>query len=444
MKLKKFVRAALAAAFIVAGLAATTAQPASAATRTEGGYWMVTQDGHIYGFGGATKLGEAVATTVPRVDVEATPSGEGYWILGNNGSINEFGDADWLGSGTSTKLLPSETFVSLSATPDGAGYWLFTSRGRVLNFGNAGAYGDLMSLALNGAILGSVATPSGHGYWMVASDGGIFSFGDAKFYGSMGDRKINKPVMSMAPDPDGVGYWLVASDGGIFAFDAKFFGSTGNLKLNKPISGIVASPTGAGYLMVASDGGIFSFGDVPFYGSLGNNPPASPVVAVAAIGKPDPLSADGTYIVGTDIAPGTYRTKAATDSCYWARLSGLSGELDDIIANDIGNGWRIVTIAPTDVAFETDGCGTWTSKLEPVVEGNSFDDGIYVVGLDLQPGTYSSSGNDGCYWARLSGFSATLDDIITNDIGDGQHVVTISASDVGFESSGCNTWTRVS
>jgi hypothetical protein len=33
--------------------------------------------------------------------------------------------------------------------------------------------------------------------------------------------------------------------------------------------------------MAAADGGVFSFGDVAFSGSLGANPPPSPVVAVA-------------------------------------------------------------------------------------------------------------------------------------------------------------------
>jgi hypothetical protein len=42
-------------------------------------------------------------------------------------------------------------------------------------------------------------------------------------------------------------------------------------------------PFGNGYLMVGADGGIFNFSDKPFNGSLGANPPASPVVAVAAL-----------------------------------------------------------------------------------------------------------------------------------------------------------------
>lgn len=67
----------------------------------------------------------------------------------------------------------------------------------------------------------------------------------------------------------------------------------------------------------------------------------------------------GTWKVGTDIAPGTY--KASGDLCYWARLSGFSGQLDDIIANGNGTGGQIiVTISEDDVAFESNRCGTWT------------------------------------------------------------------------------------
>jgi hypothetical protein len=76
---------------------------------------------------------------------------------------------------------------------------------------------------------------------------------------------------------------LVASDGGIFAFNAHYYGSMGDHHLNRPVVGIVASPTGHGYLMVASDGGIFTFGDVPFHGSLGANPPYWPITAVTVM-----------------------------------------------------------------------------------------------------------------------------------------------------------------
>jgi plastocyanin len=244
-----------------------------------GGYWMVGADGRVDAFGTAGlygaptgELGKAAA-----VDLEPTPAGDGYWVLDDRGGVHPFGPAATFGD--APRLAAGEKATSLSATPTGHGYWVFTSAGRVFAYGDAPHLGDMTGRTLNGAVLDSVVTPSGDGYWMVASDGGIFAFGDATFAGSMGGQRLNQPVMSMAPDPDGHGYWLVASDGGIFAFDAPFYGSMGQTRLNRPISGIV--PGRAGYLMVGEDGGIFTFGDVAFHGSLGANPPAAPVVAVA-------------------------------------------------------------------------------------------------------------------------------------------------------------------
>ncbi|MFC8514317.1 hypothetical protein [Streptomyces sp. NPDC057257] len=72
---------------------------------------------------------------------------------------------------------------------------------------------------------------------------------------------------------------------------------------------------------------------------------------------------DGTFVVGKDIKPGTYRTDGPqggliTD-CYWARLSSTSGDVNDIIANESTKGQTTVTISPSDKAFTTNGCKTW-------------------------------------------------------------------------------------
>lgn len=69
--------------------------------------------------------------------------------------------------------------------------------------------------------------------------------------------------------------------------------------------------------------------------------------------------ADGTFLVSTEIAPGTYASHNASGTCYWARLSGFSGEPSDIIANDASSGQAIVTIESTDFGFESMACGTW-------------------------------------------------------------------------------------
>lgn len=69
----------------------------------------------------------------------------------------------------------------------------------------------------------------------------------------------------------------------------------------------------------------------------------------------------GIHVVGQDIEPGTYRTEGS-GSCYWARLRGLGGELGDVIANGLPQGPATVKIRPSDVAFETSGCGQWTRR----------------------------------------------------------------------------------
>ncbi|MGH8791205.1 MAG: hypothetical protein ACRDXX_00965 [Stackebrandtia sp.] len=75
------------------------------------------------------------------------------------------------------------------------------------------------------------------------------------------------------------------------------------------------------------------------------------------------ISGDGTYMVGDDIEAGDYTATVPDDStmCYWERLSGASGEFEDIIANDIADaGEQVrVTIEDGDEAFSTSGCGAW-------------------------------------------------------------------------------------
>jgi hypothetical protein len=266
----------------------TTTTTATGPTHTQSasGYWMVDSTGTVYPFGAATSKGNAApspgATTAA---LRPTPDGNGYWVVDSSGVVSARGAAPRLGSVPAGSVQAGETVTSLSPTPSGQGYWLFTNRGRVFTFGDAVSFGDMSNVNLNGPVLDSVPTPSGHGYYMVASDGGIFAFGDAVFAGSMGGKHLNAPVEGLVPVPAQAGntggYWLVASDGGVFAFNAPFRGSMGSTRLSKPISGMVAY--GNGYLMVGADGGIFDFSNQPFVGSLGANPPAHPIVSVAAL-----------------------------------------------------------------------------------------------------------------------------------------------------------------
>lgn len=163
----------------------------------------------------------------------------------------------------------------------------------------------------------------------------------------------------------------------------------------------------------------------------------------ARVAGPAPtLSRDGTYQVGTQLPPGRYVT-GATTFCYWERRSDAGDEFEGIIANDIGDGRRIVEVKASDAYFYTDGCGAWTRLIPLGAPGSTMGNGVFAVGTHVVPGTYQTSGSEDCYWARLSGFGAELEDITDNFFGDGQQIVRIEASDVGFESADCGTWHRV-
>ncbi|OSM42528.1 hypothetical protein [Nesterenkonia sp. PF2B19] len=68
-------------------------------------------------------------------------------------------------------------------------------------------------------------------------------------------------------------------------------------------------------------------------------------------------------MVDSYVEPGIYTTQPGSWGCYWARVSGTSGEFHDIITNGfVDEGQALVTIAETDVAFETSGCGAWEGQ----------------------------------------------------------------------------------
>ncbi|MXW23325.1 MAG: hypothetical protein F4X80_10665 [Chloroflexi bacterium] len=183
---------------------------------------------------------------------------------------------------------------------------------------------------------------------------------------------------------------------------------------------------------------------------------------IAPVATPDESFADGTYIVGLDIEPGRYRAGDPSDSCYWLRLSefrvleGWYGSPH--IATTLG-GWgptvrggdfsTIVDIQPGDVGFYSEGCGTWSDDLVPLVEpGQSFSDGTYIVGTEVAPGRYRTrSASDSCYWMRLGDFRGEYGEgsdghnyrfIVRRR--DDTSVVDIDAEDAGFYSRGCGTW----
>jgi hypothetical protein len=78
------------------------------------------------------------------------------------------------------------------------------------------------------------------------------------------------------------------------------------------------------------------------------SPPAAGIVA-----------GDGTWIIGKQIKRTTYESYILP-TCYWARLSSLSGEADAVIQMGFGRaGKQRITLGANDYAFHSDGCGEW-------------------------------------------------------------------------------------
>ncbi len=152
---------------------------------------------------------------------------------------------------------------------------------------------------------------------------------------------------------------------------------------------------------------------------------------------------DGTFVVGKDIRPGTYRARVPSPGCYWARLSGFGGYAGDVIANEATGAPTVVTVSASDKGFYSDMCGTWTADLSAVLPpGSPVPSGTYIVGTDVTPGTYRSAAGAVCRWARLSGFGGANEEVIADGGPSTGAIVTIAGSDKGFRSSGCEAWTK--
>lgn len=92
---------------------------------------------------------------------------------------------------------------------------------------------------------------------------------------------------------------------------------------------------------------------------------AAPAGVAGADPEPTPppgpktsIDHDGTYAVGSDIAPGIYSTAGPVENgtCYWKRSGNPDGNLID---NALSKKPQVVQIDPTDKSFKTSGCQPW-------------------------------------------------------------------------------------
>ena len=123
-----------------------------AATRDDGGYWLVATDGGMFAFGDARfygsipglgiapagSTGSGPKLNAPIVGMVPSSTGNGYFLVASDGGVFAFGDAQFEGSCPGNGGC-SAPVVAVQPDPSGGGYWVATSLGTVDHFGNVRA-----------------------------------------------------------------------------------------------------------------------------------------------------------------------------------------------------------------------------------------------------------------------------------------------------------------
>lgn len=112
--------------------------------------------------------------------------------------------------------------------------------------------------------------------------------------------------------------------------------------------------TGASYVTVLASDKIFKSSDCQDWHLV------DPKAAAKGTPKTTLKGNGGMFKVGTDIAPGTYKsTGNKDDQCYWERAKDASHSTEAIAANENVTGTAIVKVGAGDAYFKSSGCQDW-------------------------------------------------------------------------------------
>ncbi|HEY0118457.1 MAG TPA: hypothetical protein VGC04_06735, partial [Cellulomonas sp.] len=160
---------------------------------------------------------------------------------------------------------------------------------------------------------------------------------------------------------------------------------------------------------------------------------------------------EGQFRVGTDIAAGRYKTTIPADSLCYIESAATNGDIiDNVLVYMSVSTTYYWDVDATDGIVTSQDCGTWhtvSPSDAPQLVAQPAD-GRFRVGIDIAPGTYRTvvpgSESMACYVESSNGFRGSAT-VLNNANFDGGATVnwTVSPSDVGFESEGCGTWTKV-
>lgn len=185
--------------------------------------------------------------------------------------------------------------------------------------------------------------------------------------------------------------------------------------------------------------------NTPTVSSSANSETTQKVIAEPKATPKTTTYSDGKYLVGKDIKSGLYKV-TLKDSImkmgYVERAKDLNMELDSIIANILLTGDGYIEILSTDVAVKLQGVEIepiTLADLKPEIKKEASD-GIYLIGYDLDAGTYKVEVTDTTtkmgYVERSRSVAMGMDDIIANELIQGSGYVKIEKGDFAVRLQG--------
>lgn len=127
----------------------------------------------------------------------------------------------------------------------------------------------------------------------------------------------------------------------------------------------------------------------------------------------------------------------------WALLATgllLVACVGGIVAATGGNAPRNTVVVPEGSSAPA----VSEAPAKAAVKAQTLGAGSWEVGSEVKPGTYTTTAEEHCYWARLKGFDGDFDSIIANgNLDPGQRGrITVKKSDKGLQLTGDCTWKR--